>query len=340
VEPERLLLVVVGEVNAGKSSLVNALLRRSVAGVSPIAGYTQVVHTYEYNRWFTIVDTPGLQDVDDNVANRTLEVLPLADVILYLVNCAQGCSRTCASELATIKETGTPYKVLLSRADLLRDEEQKAQFLEATSRQLSVESSDVLFVSEQSQEGLRELAAWIEGLDARSLDWARVLRLGLPQLERMLDSEAESVIWKRATAAGVIGAVPIPIADIIPITGLQVEMAYELGKIFGEEIEAKRLKEMVAILGAAVVAREVARQLVKLIPGVGWVVSAGVAFGATVGIGKALKAFYSSGLPWNENTKDELQRLAREEAASGRQKFKENKSYQEAVRTQREGGRR
>ena len=82
-------------------------------------------------------------------------------------------------------------------------------------------------------------------------------------------------------AAGISGAIPIPIADAIPISASQVAMVISLGKIFDQEISSSAAKGAIA----AAASTFVGRNLVKFIPIVGWGISAAVAAGVTEAIG-------------------------------------------------------
>lgn len=84
-----------------------------------------------------------------------------------------------------------------------------------------------------------------------------------------------------ATASGAAGAIPIPVADAVPITATQVAMVLGLGKIFEQEITESVAK---GLIGAAA-STFAGRSLVKLIPVAGWVISAAVAAGITEAIG-------------------------------------------------------
>lgn len=88
-------------------------------------------------------------------------------------------------------------------------------------------------------------------------------------------------IHSAATASGAAGAIPIPVADAVPITVAQVAMVLALGKIFEQEITESVAK---GLIGAAA-STFVGRNLIKLIPVAGWVASAAVAAGVTEAIG-------------------------------------------------------
>lgn len=109
-------------------------------------------------------------------------------------------------------------------------------------------------------------------------------------------SKCSIAIHTAAVAAAGAGFIPVPVADAIPISAAQVAMVVALGKIFDQQITDSAAK---GIIGAAA-STLVGRSLVKLIPVVGWAVSAGVAgiiteiIGWTVAIdfAKAYRAEY------------------------------------------------
>ena len=88
-------------------------------------------------------------------------------------------------------------------------------------------------------------------------------------------------IHTAAVAAGASGAIPIPVADAIPMSAAQVTMVIALGKIFGQKITDSTAK---GLLGAAA-STFVGRELFKFIPVVGWITSAGIAAGVTEAVG-------------------------------------------------------
>lgn len=85
-------VVLVGPPNAGKSSLLNALIGREAAIVSPIAGTTRdrvEASIVRRGRIYTLIDTAGLRDkAEDPVERigieRALQAVAAADIILDL----------------------------------------------------------------------------------------------------------------------------------------------------------------------------------------------------------------------------------------------------------------
>ncbi len=94
-------------------------------------------------------------------------------------------------------------------------------------------------------------------------------------------AQCNAAIHTASVAAGAGGAIPIPIADAIPISAAQVIMVVALGKIFDQEISSSAAKGAIA----AAASTFAGRNLIKLIPIAGWIVSAGVAAGITEVIG-------------------------------------------------------
>ncbi len=93
--------------------------------------------------------------------------------------------------------------------------------------------------------------------------------------------KVNTAIHAASVASGAAGAIPIPVADAVPITAAQVTMVLALGKIFDQELTDAAAK---GIIGAAA-STFIGRNVVKLIPIAGWIASAAVAAGVTEAIG-------------------------------------------------------
>jgi tRNA modification GTPase len=86
-------IAIIGSVNAGKSSLFNALLQKDRAIVTHIAGTTRDVieaGMYKQQNYWTLIDTAGLRNTDDIIEQkgieRSLKEAQLADIILLVVD--------------------------------------------------------------------------------------------------------------------------------------------------------------------------------------------------------------------------------------------------------------
>ena len=112
---EGALVVLVGAPNAGKSSLLNALLGESRAIVSPIAGTTRdtIEEWLDLGGWpVRLVDTAGLRKTDDAIeaegVRRAEDLIAKADVVVRLVGVEE------VEEVEDVSEI-----VVLSKCDLL-----------------------------------------------------------------------------------------------------------------------------------------------------------------------------------------------------------------------------
>ena len=106
----------------------------------------------------------------------------------------------------------------------------------------------------------------------------------------------------RATAAICAGvaALPIPVADVIPITTLQVTLIAGIAWLSGRPLDRKAAAEFLGAIGANVglgfAFREGARALIKFVfPGAGSMVSGAVAFAGTLAIGAAARNYFLRG---------------------------------------------
>ncbi|MDX8380327.1 MAG: tRNA uridine-5-carboxymethylaminomethyl(34) synthesis GTPase MnmE [Gallionella sp.] len=118
-------IALVGRPNVGKSSLLNRLSGEEVALVSNVPGTTrdvirQAIHIHGVP--LHIMDTAGLRTSQDEVENmgmqRTYQTVKRADLILLLLDAAQGCNE---DDLAIIDSfpTDIPHLLVFNKADLL-----------------------------------------------------------------------------------------------------------------------------------------------------------------------------------------------------------------------------
>jgi len=133
-------------------------------------------------------------------------------------------------------------------------------------------------------------------------------RLVLARVTRVRTLQEElATTLTRAMASLCMGlaVVPIPVADIIPITSAQLSLIAGIGWISGRQLDLKASGEFLTALGvnvgAAFALREAARALVKFVfPGAGNVVSGAVAFAGTLAIGTAARAYFLRGVSAEE----------------------------------------
>jgi tRNA modification GTPase len=142
--------VIAGKPNAGKSTLLNALLNEERAIVSDIPGTTRDVIEDEMildGIAFRFMDTAGLRDTSDTIeaigVSRTRESMKKAALILYLFDLASTNQSEIEAEEAEVKALGIPYIKVGNKVD-------------AASPALlnKIENLDFVFISAASQKNL------------------------------------------------------------------------------------------------------------------------------------------------------------------------------------------
>jgi len=101
--------------------------------------------------------------------------------------------------------------------------------------------------------------------------------------------------------------VPLNIGDIVVLTKNQLIMAYRIALAAGKEGRpADVIGEMMGVVGGSLMCRQVARELIGLIPVIGIIPKVAVAYGGTWAIGRAVVAWATGA---EEATKRSLQHL-------------------------------
>jgi uncharacterized protein (DUF697 family) len=137
---------------------------------------------------------------------------------------------------------------------------------------------------------LKELAARVAG--ALEDDYLVSLGRGYPALRRAV---CEEIINKNARQNAMVGALPIPGADLPAITANQGRMVLGIAAAYGEEISLERARELLGVLAAGFGLRALARQVVKLVPIWGWATSAIIGYAGTLAMGRATILYFERG---------------------------------------------
>ena len=167
-----------------------------------------------------------------------------------------------------------------------------------------------IFLSAITEEAvLRELAPRVAG--SLHEDYLVSLGRGYPIFRHAVCRE---IIHKNARQNAVIGALPIPGADMPAITANQARMVLGIAAAYGEEISLDRARELLGVLAAGFGFRALSRQIVKLVPVAGWAASAAIGYAGTLAMGQTAILYFERGKkePGSREA-SEIRRWAREE---------------------------
>lgn len=127
----------------------------------------------------------------------------------------------------------------------------------------------------------------------------------ISKVRALQDELAGSLTRASAALCAAFAALPIPVADIVPLTTIQVALVAGIAWVSGRSFDLKSAGEFLSSLGinlgAAFALRETARALIKYVfPGAGSAVSGAIAFTGTMAIGAAARAYYLRGASLEE----------------------------------------
>ena len=112
------------------------------------------------------------------------------------------------------------------------------------------------------------------------------------ELKSLHFRQAQPHILAYACAAGAVGAVPLPIADLPIISALQLKMLHTIASIYRQPLRVQTFLELASTVGLGVLFRQGTRSLLKVIPGFGCTVSGLYAGATTYALGCALCFYY------------------------------------------------
>ena len=156
-------VAIIGETNAGKSTLLNVLLNEDKAIVSDIHGTTRDVIEDTVNIGgitFRFIDTAGIRETNDTIESlgieRTFQKLDQAEIVLWMVDAVNAASQIeQLSEKIIPRCEGKHLIVVFNKADLIEDK-QKENVLSLL-KDFPKESTESIFISAKQRKNTSEL---------------------------------------------------------------------------------------------------------------------------------------------------------------------------------------
>lgn len=168
---EGLSVVLAGQPNVGKSSLLNALAGAELAIVTPIAGTTRdkVAQTIQIEGIpLHVIDTAGLRDTQDEVERigiaRSWSEIERADVVLHLLDARGGMTDDDAAIAARLP-AGVPVVRVLNKIDLAGVEPGAADAADGGAREVRLSAKSGRGIDLLRGELLR-IAGWQAGAES------------------------------------------------------------------------------------------------------------------------------------------------------------------------------
>ncbi|TWT16041.1 GTPase [Planomicrobium sp. CPCC 101079] len=287
---QELLISLIGEVNAGKSSTVNKIIGENIASTNPMPGETISVDPYNIRGLENIkfMDTPGLNDPNDENPKKTLEFVQKSDVVLFFLNAAGTVFSDSEKEkFEEIEKNNKDILIVLNKIDAAEDIPSLVQFIKKhtnnkykvvpisskTGENLEILKKDILFLLEKKGKDL---------LFAKSM--------------KEKSAAANRWIIGSGVSAGIIGASPIPGSDVIPLTSLQVGLIIRLSKLYDKPLTKKAARDMIVITATQTLGHTLYRQALKFIPGAGSVIGGTVASAMTLALGYGVKYAFENNI--------------------------------------------
>jgi len=147
--------VIAGRPNAGKSTLLNALLNEERAIVSHIPGTTrdtieEVLNINGIN--FRLIDTAGIREATDAIeqmgVERTMEKISQSALLVYVFDAAKATTAELKQDIESLQNPGIKMLIVANKADLLSSEIQASDFGLPTSDFLTVSAKEKIHIEE------------------------------------------------------------------------------------------------------------------------------------------------------------------------------------------------
>jgi small GTP-binding protein len=299
-------ILISGQTGVGKSTLINAVFRVPLAKEGTGKPVTKHVQRHEVAGVpVTIFDTPGIELGQAKNAvireykrtiteSRKRSPRDVIHVAWYCIDAGQTRVQDYDAEIVRALADELPVILVLTqcidddRADAL-EEVIRADALPIDGRPVrTLARARTVAGQTLPPRGLEELVERTNSILPEAVRRAFANAQGV--VIRLKAGQARAVVAASSVAAGGVGAVPIPVPDAAVLMPVQLGMLASITAVFGIDMGDDRAVSLIRGLvgqgGITVVGRQIAANLLKVIPGVS-VVNAAVAAALTAALGEA-----------------------------------------------------
>ncbi len=295
-------LVIVGPVNSGKSTLFNRLHGRKLSATSAVPGTTTGVVEHPLGP-FLLVDTPGFGEVwGVDRASVAQQAVAQANLVLLLLDAVAGVRQTDLDLYQKLLGLKVPVIVALNKTDAIRGD--LPYVMENAERLLGTR---VVPISAQAGDGILDdlIPEILNAAPAVAVAMARAL----PGVRAMITNR---IIRNAAWTNALISLEPIPGLDIPLLLASQTRLVLRIAAAYGHALTVSHARELLTTMAGSLLTRYLGLQLAKLVPGLGWLASAGLSAAATWGMGHAARRYFEAGATMRPPSLRELyQRMRR-----------------------------
>lgn len=233
-------IAVIGPARTGKSSLVAAIGEGSVQRIAPL---------------FPVYDFQGLEEyLGYGKGDQVFGDVQLADVVLMVLDGSAGFTDATMDLVQRVSAIGKPLVVVLNKMDLV----ERPRKVIAEARQALRHS--VIPTSVREPHSIRRL------LKAVVAAYPKSLYALARQLPSFRSSICRGIVSQAAFGGGLIGALPLPISDLLPISAIQVAMFLKIARAHGFRINRGRARELLPLMAAGLLVREGCHRLQERLP--------------------------------------------------------------------------
>ena len=292
-------IAIIGQAGAGKSSIINALMGRKAAETGQGTDTTKVVTSYDYTQYQKLADFPGYGTEKISYETWASRFHPEQyDVFIYVFK--EKFSQEDDRLFLDLKKWGNARQkplILVRNVSENLNENQKQSLEEDLSKHMKQDiRNSILFVSCRTKTDIDKLKARIYTLDVKKIRCERIKQTFNEQKNYWLNcakSAAEGKISSYSKGAAVNGVNPVLGADIAIDAGIYLSMfssirgCYDIKETdFTEYMAIPIAKKMIDLLSKQGViiliknfaGKQTAKTILKYVPLIGQVTSAGLGY--------------------------------------------------------------